>query len=78
MVEMESASDSGDEYIGRGGETGWWCRVLGIDRVMNSALLRQKCSLGAHYSPRRLRVGAPKLSSAWGWLFYVQHLKGNG
>ena len=74
MVEMESASDSGDEYIGRGGETGWWCRVLGIDRVMNSALLRQKCSLGAPYSLRRLRFGAPKLNNAWEWLFSVQRL----
>ena len=52
--------------------------LLGIDHAMDSAHLRQKCSLGAPYSPRRLRVGAPNLNSAWGWLFYMQRLKENG
>ena len=81
VVTMESTSDAGDGDLGREGETGQWCGVLGIDRVMDSALLRQKCrqkrSLGAPYSPRRLRIGSTKLNSAWGWLFSVQRLKGN-
>ena len=75
---MESASDAGDWDQGREGDTGQWCGVLGINCAMNSALLRQKCSLGAPYSLRRLRFGAPKLNSTWEWIFYVQHLKGNG
>ena len=78
VVTMEISSDSGDWDLGREGETGWWCGFLGIDHAMVSALLRRKCSLVAPYSPCRLRVGAPKLNSAWGWLFSVQRLKGYG
>ena len=78
VVVMESGSDAGDEDLGREGETGRWCGVLGINRTMDSELLRQKFSLGAPYSPRRIRVGTPKLYSVWGWLFSVQRLKGNG
>ena len=52
--------------------------VLGIDRAMDSALLRRKFSLGAPYYPLWLRVGAQKLNSARGWKFSVQSLKGNG
>ena len=75
---MKSASDTGDGDLGMEGETERWCGVLGINRAMDSALLRRKCSLGAPYSPLRLRVVAQKLNSAWGWLFYIQNLKGKG
>ena len=78
VVVMESDSDAGDGNLGREGGTGRWCVVLGINRAMDSSLLRRKCSLGAPYSPRWLQFGAPKLNSAWGWLFYVQSLKGSG
>ena len=78
MVTMESASDSGYGDLWREGDTGRWYGVLGIDCAIYSALLRRKFSLGAPYYPRQLRVGAPKLNFAWGWLFYVQRLKGNG
>ena len=60
VLTMERASDAGDGDLGREGETGKWCGVLGIDRAMDSALLRQKFSLGAPYSQRRIRVGEPK------------------
>ena len=78
LVTMNSASDDRDGDLGREGDTGLWYGVLGIDRAMDSALLRRKFSLGAPYSLRRLRVGATTLNSACGWLFYVQSLKGNG
>ena len=78
VVTMESASDARDWDREREGETGRWCGVLGIGRAMDSALLRKKYSFMAPYSPRRLGVGVPKLNSAWGWLFYVRSLKGNG
>ena len=64
MVTMESASYARDGGLVREGNTGRCCGVLGIDRVMDSALLRRKFSLEAPYSPRWLRVGAPKLNSA--------------
>ena len=65
---------TGDGDLGRERDTGRWCGVLVIGRAMDSALLSQKCSLGAPYSPCRLRVGAPKLNNAWEWLFSVQRL----
>ena len=71
MVMMDSSSDARDGDLGREGETGRWCGVLGIDRAMDSALLRQKCILRAPYFPRRLRVVATKLNSPWRWLFSV-------
>ena len=78
VVTMESSSDARDGDLGREGDNGRCCGVLGIDRAMDSALLRRNCSLGAPYYLRRLRVGSPKLNSAWVWLFSVQRLKGNG
>ena len=78
VMMIDSDSDAGDGDLGREGETRRWFGVLGIDHAMDSALLRRKCSLGAPYSLRRLRVGATTLNSACGWLFYVQSLKGNG
>ena len=64
VMMIDSDSDAGDGDLGREGETRRWFGVLGIDRAMDSAFLRRKCSLGVPYSPCRLRVGAPKLNSA--------------